>query len=116
MVFTVLIEVAIAAYTIYQAKKQWNERILIESREQFIEKTISVLVLALFRSGCSIGGMFLGQCVIPIPFLGSFIGLLAGTLVGHLAGKGISKICSSHLAAATDKRMSEYQSLKTKQD
>lgn len=116
VVFTVLIEFANAAYSIYQAKQKWNKGKLIQSREKFIENTISALVLALSRSGYSIGGMFLGQCVIPIPFLGSVIGLLVGTLVGHLAGEGISEICSSHLAAAIDKRMSEYQSLKTKQD
>ena len=116
MVFTVLIEIANAAYSIHQAKEQWKEGILIQSREEFIEKTIGVLMLAFTRSDFSIGGMFLGQCVIPVPFLGSVIGLLAGTLVGHLAGNKISEFSSSYIAAAIDKRILEYKILETKQD
>ena len=112
MVIALFIEVGSAGYTICQAIKQWKEGILIESREKFFENTISTLVLALSRSGSSIGAMFLGQCVIPIPFLG----VLAGILVGHLAGKLISGIVSPYLAAAIDKCMPEFQSLKTKQD
>ena len=112
MVIALIIEVVYAGYTIYQANEQWKEGILIESREKFIENIINALVLALSRSGSSIGAMFLGQCVIPIPFLG----VLAGTLVGHLAGKQISGIVSPYLAAAIDKCITEFQSLKTKQN
>ena len=116
MVFTVLIEIANAAYSIYEAKEQWKEGILIQSREEFIEKTIGAFMLALARSGFSIGGMFLGQCFIHVPFLGSVIGLLVGTLVGHLVGNKISEISSSYIAAAIDKRILEYKILETKQD
>lgn len=100
---TAVIEIGIAAHTIYEAKQKWNEGTLISSREEFIKEIIDAIVLALSRSGASIGGMIIGQCFIPIPFVGSFVGLLVGTLVGHIFGKGISQSCSSYLASAVDK-------------
>lgn len=96
---TVLIEFIYAAYSIGQAKKRWKEGILIKSREEFIEKVISVLVVFLSRCGCNIAGMLLGQIFIPIPFAGSIIGLLAGSIVGHYLGQRISEKYSPRLTA-----------------
>ena len=116
MLITLIFEVVNAACSINEAKQQWNEGILVKSREEFIEKTINAVVMALSRSSCSIGGMIVGQFFIPVPFVGSVIGLLLGTLAGHYAGKGFSKLISSPIAAFIDKCMSKNQSLQTKED
>ena len=103
MTFTLLFEIVNAVYSIYEAKQKWNEGNLIKTREEFIKEVIDTVLLALSRSGFSIAGMFLGQCLIPIPFVGSFIGLLIGTLFGHFAGKGLSETCTIYLASAVNK-------------
>jgi hypothetical protein len=102
-VSTALIEIGNAAYNIYLAKQKWDEGVLIKSSEQFIQVVIDEVIMALSRCGFTIGGMFIGQCVIPIPFFGSIIGLLAGMLVGHFGGKIISQAASPYLARAVDK-------------
>ena len=103
VVSTALIEIGNAAYEIYLAKQKWNNGLLIKSRKEFIQVVIDAVLLALSRCGFTIGGMIIGQCVIPIPFVGSVIGMLVGTLVGHIAGKSISGISSPYLAVAVDK-------------
>ena len=105
MVSTALIEIGNAAYNIYLAKQKWNEGLLIKSRIEFIKEVVDIILLALSRCGASIAGMFVGQCLIPIPFVGSFIGLLVGTLVGHIGGKVIARNSSSFLASVVDKLM-----------
>jgi hypothetical protein len=97
-----LVEIGNAAYSIYLAKQKWDEGNVIKSRKEFIREVIDILILALSRCGFTIGGMFIGQCVIPIPFVGSLFGMLAGTLVGHVAGKVISEQSSPYLTEAVD--------------
>ena len=100
---TALIEIGNAAYKIYLAKQKWDDRLLIKSRKEFIQVVIDAVLLALSRCGFTIGGMIIGQCVIPIPCVGSVIGMLVGTLVGHIKGKCISGTSSPYLAGAVDK-------------
>ncbi|XP_028408482.1 uncharacterized protein LOC114531039 [Dendronephthya gigantea] len=99
---TLVFEIGNAVYSIYEAKQKWNEGNLIKTREDFIKEVIDTVLLASSRSGSSIVGMFLGQCIIPIPFVGSFIGLLIGNLFGHFAGKGLAETCTKYLASAVD--------------
>ena len=105
VVSTALIEIGNAVYSICKAKKKWDEGVLINSGKKFIQEVINIVLLALSRCGSAIGGMFLGQCVIPIPIVGSVIGLLVGTLVGHIEGRFMSETYSPYLARAVDKLM-----------
>lgn len=107
-----LVEIVIAAKSIYEAKKKWTEGVLITSRAGFIKEVTDAVMLALSRSGFSIGGMFIGS-LIPIPFVGSFIGLLIGTLIGHLTGKGLSVLGSEHIASVVDGLIAEERQMGT---
>ena len=105
MVSAALVEIGNAAYNIYLAKQKWNEGLLIKSRIEFIKEVVDIVLLALSRCGGTIAGMFVGQCLIPIPFVGSLIGLLLGTWAGHIGGKVIARNSSSFIASVVDKLM-----------
>ncbi|KAL9959530.1 hypothetical protein ACROYT_G032859 [Oculina patagonica] len=96
-----------AVYDIYLANKKWKEGVLIESREEFIKEVTDTVQLALFRSGGSIAGMFVGQIVIPIPILGGLVGAVLGLLGGHLIGKFISEASSKPLARLIENIIAE---------
>ena len=106
VVTTAVMEIVQLAYTIYQAKKKLDEGVLIKSRMDFIKVVIDAIFLALSRCGASIGGMFIGQLLIPVPVVGGLIGMLVGTLVGHFGGKVIG-LCSPYLASGLDKHLKE---------
>ncbi len=92
---TVLVEIIIAGIKIYNANEKCKSGVLIEFREKFIKEVIDSVLLALTRSGGCIAGMFVGELVIPIPFLG---GALLGLLVGHIIGKVLPEISTEYLA------------------
>ncbi|XP_078342932.1 uncharacterized protein LOC144628671 [Oculina patagonica] len=104
---TILVEAIMAVYDIYLANKKWKEGVLIESREEFIKEVTDTVQLALFRSGGSIAGMFVGQIVIPIPILGGLVGAVLGLLGGHLIGKFISEASSKPLARLIENIIAE---------
>ncbi|XP_028408609.1 uncharacterized protein LOC114531153 [Dendronephthya gigantea] len=98
IVLSVLAESINAAKSIYDAREKWENGVLITSRAEYIKAVIEAVVLALIRSGFSIGGTLIGP-LIPIPFVGSYFGELIGTFAGHLVGKGFSKIISETIAS-----------------
>ncbi|KAJ7331236.1 hypothetical protein OS493_020018 [Desmophyllum pertusum] len=82
---TLAVEAIMAGCDIRDAYKKWKGEVI--TLEKFIEQLVDILLLAVSRSGGSIGGMIYGQVVIPIPILGGFIGALLGVFSGHVAGK-----------------------------
>ena len=95
---TVLVEAIMAAYKIRSAYKKWKDGAVIYSREKFTKEVIDIVLLALFRTGGSIAGMFVGQLVIPIPIVGGFVGAVVGVFGGHILAKILSAKCSENLA------------------
>ncbi|XP_078342933.1 uncharacterized protein LOC144628673 [Oculina patagonica] len=94
---TVLVEVVMAGYGIYEAKKKRKSGV-IQTREEFIKEVTDRVLLALCRCGGSIAGMFIGQLVIPIPILGGLAGAVLGLLSGHVIAKFFSKTSTKTLA------------------
>ena len=109
---TVLVELIMAGYDIYQANEKRKEGVLIESREKFIKEATDIVLLALFRSGGSIAGMFVGQLVIPIPILGGLVGAVLGLLGGHAIGKLFTETSTETLARLIEsiiaKKLDDY--------
>ena len=118
VIFTAVVEIVYVGYAIYKAKEKWDEGVLINSRKGFIKEVINAILLALPRGGAAIGGMFIGQIIIPLPLLGGvfggLIGGIVGMLVGHYGGTGIAHNCSSHVASYLDQRLEEMEPLWTK--
>ena len=104
---TVLVEAIMAGYDIYIANEKWKSGVVIESREKFIKEVTDIVLLALFRSGGSIAGMFVGQLVIPIPILGGLVGAVLGLLGGQLIGKSISETSTETLARLIENKIAK---------
>ena len=60
---------------------------------------IGKVLSALFRAGGSIGFMFLGQFLIPIPALGAIVGAVGGSGVGHFSARLLTKVGLTKLLA-----------------
>ena len=101
-----LAEAIMMAYKIHNAYKKWNDGVVIEFREKFIREVIDIVVLALFRSGGSIAGMFVGQLVIPIPIVGGFVGAVVGYSV-DIWLESFSSICSETLARLIESKIAK---------
>lgn len=87
----ILIDTIVVGYEINQNHKKWKEGILIKSREEFTQKVTEAVMAGAGRLGCGIGGMILGQILIPVPFLGAIIGSLLGAGLGDLLGRWVGR-------------------------
>ena len=83
----IIAEVILLCYDIYKAKDKWDKGVVIKSRKDFIKEVIDIVVSAFFRAGGSVGGMILGQFLIPIPVGGGIVGAVGGVVLGHWSAK-----------------------------
>ena len=86
-VVSIIVETFLTCRDIYEAKKKRDKGVVITNRKQFIKTVIDKVISGLLRAGGSIGGMILGQSVIPIPVVGAIVGAVAGVFIGHVSAK-----------------------------
>ena len=99
---TIFAEGYLAYREIKSAKQKWKEGIVIKTRKEFIMEVIDSVLSAPFRAGGSIGGMIVGQLLIPIPVLGGIIQAVLGYLSGHCTSKlltefGLTEYLAEHI-------------------
>lgn len=110
---TILAELCILCMKIKESKRKWDDGLLITKRKGFIKEIIDELIGFLCRSVGSIGGMYLGQFFIPIPFVGAFVGMLLGTFTGDFLSKQIPEKYLSDTASGIDEFIDElYDDIK----
>lgn len=98
VISTAVVEVFMATYNIQKEYKNWEDGVLVSSREKFIEKVVDNVILAVSRLGGSVGG----QVLIPVPILGGLVGSLVGVFGGHLVGKSLSEFTKEALGQKID--------------
>ena len=96
------VDVACLAWSISDAKKKWDEGVLIKTRQEFIKEVVHLVILHVVRFGAFVAGCIIGQMVIPVPVFGGIVGILGGSLFGHWLGKGASYLFSESIASAVE--------------
>ena len=109
-----LLSILAEIYTVYwdisDAKKKWDKRVGVKTREEFIKAVIDSIVSAPLRVLGNVGGMVCGQIIIPIPFLGGLIGAAIGFLCGDFTAKFLTEFgFTEWLAGCIDAFLPSYQ-------
>ena len=87
VVTTVLLESYFSYLDICEAKKKWDESIVIETRRQFIKEVISIVVMSTSRTVGSGVGVIAGQFLFPVPNVVAIIGAVVGLCASHWCAK-----------------------------